>query len=724
MWTKSVNQPKNGQVRAAVIIGGTYQSAARHLPEISGVPFDAILVSDVKEEVKQAGIDLSQPGFFSISPKDTDQIGVLISSIGRQKDRVSQLIYEALDGQESDATEGLAQVPAIGREALLRQCDVARATIREFWNYLRTVAGGAITKCEIYMFVSLAGGTGCGQWLLMDSLLREQFPEHAHNATLSLRYVFTDGGSYLGCGPRVENNGAAGAARVLAKVYNDRDKGDNENTFYHLMTLPLVGTDKMARDLYVRQSVAMLMSPDYRGMNARIGANQSTTTRQKTGKMFIHRFTHFGEITEVDLIASVARRFKPDVESLLATDVAGEGTPMSELFATTTLVRTPTRTVKSIIADRLAGRGHVKGLVGEMEGDWEATGTAYLKLQTGSDTLAITIIKRDLNTSGEFRRYLVDDLQLAQLVDTAINKSEGDLRKAKARYVKAQKLMRSHWDFIFGTFFDKLMKFQSWPLWIERKSKRVDQLEIAAEKCRDAKEEVALCEAALNAIQDFRKQLAARTAGVHSDIRKAISRLNEVTLRGTAIDGVDVMPLDTRLTDILWATSLPDTEDLEAILASCVSALSADTIARLIFGYVDKSPATPTILASIIRKATPIHIGTEWGQMSRNGQSGRVYVFVPMSSDDIEELQKAYHRLDRRVQIAKVSCGASAFVGGAVVYTVNADQEVVTPHYDTLLQTMMKDPSSLALSCAPGEPMRPDPWYMMDFQASHHSNQK
>lgn len=721
MFTTAKTSQLQGKVRAAVFIGGTFQMVARHLSDISGLPFHATFLADVADEIRQAGVQVNHRGVYVVSPDQYDQIGKLIDALKEERFPIARAVGNALSGQESDSGKGMGQVPAIAWMAFTRQKASLNQAADNFWKFLRTLAGGYVKEAELYVFYSIAGGTGRGAFDLVLSSLRQAYAQNAPNAALSIRDVVVDGGSYLGCGDKVEYNGATGAAQILSLVYGDTRRQAHENRMFNLVTLPIVGTDKARRDNLVRQTVAMLMAPGYRQQNERIGANMSTTTLRKTGKMWSHRFAYLGQISFNDIVAGVAAKYEPLLKQLLSNEhEVGNPTPMRRVYGLPSTSASPEQSVDQVIEAHGQSGGTIGALVSALIGQYQAQATVYAELLTGGELQGHEVIERELVTTTDVRRFLADERLLATLMTQAINKAAKAERVARAKTLRSQKLAQSHATFIYGGLLEKLMSWRSWGMFFDRKSTQVNKLRYSAAKAREAAETYAQAQAQHEALRTFRDQVIAKAQGVYQQIRQAISALGKLSYQGTAIDGFTIKPLDQRLTDILWSAALPELEELSFVLSSCVDALSVDTVARRMFGYAERAEADVNVLAALLERAEPDYIGSQWGQLDRTADDKRRdYTFLPLSDHEIEGVQKAASRFNAFLTIVRVSCGAGAFAGASSVYQVRDDNDVVTPHYKRLLTEMASDPSGalLALSCVPDADLRPEPTKLVKKQS-------
>ena len=722
LWKKSQNVPLEGHVRAALIVGGTYQSAARRLNEIvyvarqnedtaqKNIEFHGILLWDVAEEIEASGVNGNQPHVFIISPSEAMQTGYIIKQLVGMGPK-ARLLSKALEDRESDAAWGAGQIPGIAWTELQLERKQAEGVIENMVTYLRALAGGTIIRLELHVMYGTGGGAGRGAFRDLTQIFRNEFARQAPTAALAIRLYSVDGASYQGCGTYVELNGATGASQIVSDLIKDPLKTTQENTRCYFLTLPHDGTDRARRNVHVRETTAMMFSPEFHYHCESTGSNRSLT-EGAVGKADMIRFTHFGRVGPNVLVSTPAAVYEEGLRNLLNADSTALATPVKKLDALASLTDSPQRSVAAVMNDIKSTKGADERFLDELPGVFAASATVYAELTNGQRIQAVEICERPLETAKDLYQFMADAPMLDALLSVQINQLTVKERKLDRKAKKVAGKVKSVYNGIYGSWWDNFGdKLKALPRRFlgDSRSKRERTLQNIAEQTRTTNEELALVRAQLTALKELQLRLEHRQQNVVNHIRRAATVLGKISSRAQKIDGVYVQPIENRLIDLLWAAGLPDTQDIEVILLSCIEAVSIETLARYIFGYTDRMTPDAMSLANLIRRKVPEDIGTNWGNHDRSEAKPEIFLFVPLRKQDRQELQQAYKRIDGRVKIVQVGCGAGVFVGGAQRLKVEDFDDIITPFYRELMITKAENPEDFVRACVPGAPLWFDP---------------
>lgn len=720
LWKKSQSVPLEGRVRAAIIIGGSWQSAARRLNEIvyvarqnddtvqKSIDFNGILLWDVAEEIEASGVNGNQPHVFIISPSEAMQTGYIIKQLAGMGPK-ARLVSKALEDRESDAAWGAGQIPGISWAELQLEREQAEEVVENMVTFLRALAGGTITRLELHVMFGTGGGAGRGAFRDLTQIFRNEFAKQAPTAALAIRYYPVDGASYQGCGSYVELNGATGASQIVADLIRDPFKTTQENTRCYCLTLPHDGTDRNRRNMHVCETTAMMFSPEFHHHCESTGSNRSLT-EGAVGKADLIRFTHFGRIGPNVLVSTPAAVYEEMLRNLLNAEATALATPVKNLDPLASLTDSPQRSVAAVMSDIKNTKGADERFLTELPGVFAASATVYAELTNGQRIQAMEICERLLETAKDLYLFLSDAPMLDAMLSVQINQLTVKERKLDSKAKKLAGKVQNHFNHIYGTWLDKVKSLPgTWQLIGSSRSKKERVLQNIAEQTRAANEKLALVRAQLTTLKELQMRLEHRQQNVISHIRQVATVLNKVSSRAQKIDGVYVQPIENRLIDLLWASGLPDTQDIEVILLSCIEAVSIETLARYIFGYTDRMTPDAMTLVNLIRRKVPEDIGTNWGNQDRSEAKPEICLFVPLRKAERLELQQAYRRIDGRVKIVQVGCGAGVFVGGAQRLKVEDFDDIVTPFYRELMTTKAETPEDFVRACVPGAPLWFDP---------------
>lgn len=709
MWDKSQHDPHQGRVKMLLCFGGAWQAIVPAIRQIAD-PYDAVLVFDVAGEIRQMGFDQGTPGYHAISPRQQDQIGVLVDALDETDHPEAKLVAERLRGQEGDPERGMGQVPGLGWMALTRELDEVHRTYQDLFGYLRTLCSGTIRSCDVHVFRGTGGGSGRGAGRLLMKELRDAFATYAPGATLSIRHFTADGAAWIGCGLRVERNGATGAANIYADAVSDPYRKPTENQRWNLCTFPAVGTDKVLRDRLALETAAMLLSPKFYDEMERTGSNENVQPGRR-GNIYIYQFSHFGAVKVEDLMAAVAVGYISPLQELTNGNLTASSSAIRRIFARSELLDSPRREIDQILEDARTTRGGDGRFLEELlgVGAFNASAATVIEMTDGVDVQAEEMLDALRSNAADVRRFIVDAHILSDRLSSEIQSAQSAEIVARRKLKNAEDVVHSHWRFIFGSFVDQALSPRSWSLWIEGSKARLRKLRMAAERARKLNEEYTHTHERVEALKRFRDLLARKLGDQIDHIRTAIAVLNRYVQLGTAPEGIRLRPIDEVLMDLLVSASMGNKKLIEHTLLSAVESVSIDLLARQIFKYYLRQPADAGTLARLLDEGTPLFLGTSWGQVDRTKAEHRQFIFLPLSAHDLRDVKESFAILDRRTVLMPIGCGAGAFVGGGMVFYAHDEEDVVTPFYQMLLTEMAKDATDLALSLVPGEPLLPDP---------------
>jgi hypothetical protein len=704
-WSASKSVKNGGNVRIAFILGGAFQTIARNLNQIADMPYDMIVVADVEGEINQIGLPPGRKGYILISPKGKDQIGVLIDALGNDgMPPEAKLVSVKLRGREADPQRGMGQIPPLAWVAMERNKAEIKRALERVVEELKLKAGGTIVNCTVHAFRGMGGGFGRGSGRWFVNTFRSVFKSKSPQSSLSIRHYLADGLSWIGCGGRIAKNGATGAAEFLSDMLHDPCRQPHENQGALLVTIAPVQKDKEKRDVLVSEIATMILCRTFYDALERTRSNDAMC--ELLGNCYIARFAHFGRLPETDLTASVAVQYLPQLTALVDTDPSDLCTPspIRQLVPNSGTTSSPSRTVDAVMDDVRAMRGQYERFLEELLGAYTADASILAeRIDTSGRLQADDLIKVDTADTADIKQFLADVPLLEKLIANALTVTTGKSRKAAKRLADAELLIRSHCRFTYGNWMDKLCSWRSWILLLDTRLKRERKIGIVAGKARKANESKVLADAETEALKTFRNRVNENRTRLVMQINDAKTALEHIQNRGTAVDGVSLLPLDDVLPDILWAGGMDGNVEtyMVPVLEDAVAALSIETIARHIFGYAKTGTITPRVLANLISAAMPEDIGTEWGSLDRSTLGREHTYFLPVSEEDLGLLQEEFRRIDPDAQLMRIK---RPFVGGVQVQKRVTENDVVTPTYVEEIAEMGKDEGDLALSWVPGSP--------------------
>lgn len=709
--TLSVIKPQNKHVRIAVFAGGSWQPYAAQFAQIgAGRLYDVLIVFDVRFELERAGITPEAiSGLFTFSPLAPDSIGVLVDDLGSMKDPNAQRIADHMRGKEASAQWGMAQVPAFAWKALMRANDptitggkTVGQQLEDVMEYATYVAGGAIVSGEIHLFYGTGGGAGRGAGAELLEMVCEAFSRRAPSAVVSKRVYVMDGHSFLRCGNRVDRNGATGAAQILCEVTHTPHRRVGYDERFNLCSLPLVGADREARNLYVREFGATISSRVlYEAIESQ-GANDAVNLEY--GNVIVLQPSFYGRINRNDLIATAAHRYSDEIKGLVVEDRRSlkAPEPVREIIAAANLTAHPPRDPEQVGRD-LAEVGLLPHLTEELLGRYQAAASVNAILPTSLSKGAAILLDSELRTMDDILQVLANGQHLSTLIPLAINKAKRARARAAKSAAQRDSYTISHLHFIYGTSAQRWCAWRSYTLIAESSSRRVRELVNAAKRSRKAREEAALAaegEAALNNFWDYLNQVI---ENIRQQLHDTSAALSQLAKQGTMIEGLNLLPLKDILLDLLRASSFQNHSEhrLADVLLSAVQTVPVDTLARQVFSYTRPSPASPQFLAELLLNAQPEAVATDFGGLNRSQSNKRVFYFLPLTDADLREVQEAINQLTQGIRIAPIGKGGGMCVVKQDVYWVETEGHVITPLYKQLLEEMAKDSTDYALSMTP-----------------------
>lgn len=701
---------KGGEITIVFGIGGAWKAFVAGAFNIVTTPPDLVVYYDVAGEVATSGLNLTRPDVFVISPDPAYKVGDLVDALMQDQNADAKLIGKALYGHEPDSDRGMGQTPALGDQALKMELPQVRSIFNSnILSYIRQVCNNVPRKIYVYVFYGTGGGTGRGVSRRLLAEFRRSLHEGAPEASVTIRRFVLCGECWHNCGEFIEGNAATGAAQELADAIDDPYRTPKENQATHMMAIPLAGTDDKLRNLLVDQLGAMLFSST--GFMEEIERRLANDmTRMDLGGMLRWHSVHYGEVDRLSLAATVAQQYQPGLLELIDSDHAdlGSPTPIRTISTSADTTDEPRRSVEQVQEDLASPGGRDERFLRELLGEYHATATVHAELLGDQGKMKATeMIAGDLTSMRDIRLRLANLFMLADMLPPLIQTAVVEEGMARIRAQDAETLIRSHWKFLYGTFFERLRAWRSWQMATQGEDDRQERLKNAATQAREERQKLSLIQAQVAALKQFRDSVLGATSDLRSSIRGAWDVLRQIAEQGNIMRGIDVGPIDDRIVDLLWASGLPDASTRVAdLLLAGIKSASTDVLAEKIFGYRGRTPADPKVLAYLANTSLPKYVAPPVGGKDSSHQRVRRFMFVPLAEGDLVAFQQEMAKIDRRLRVFPIGCGAGVFIGGLEVHWVEGDDDIVTPRYLSVIKALQADPTKFALACVPGVPLR------------------
>ena len=295
-----------GRARICIIVGGAFQAVAR-CPAITGA--DLVLYLDVPVEIDALP---DGTGVITIRLAEGHTLRTLAKGCSEELTRY-------IDSRPAiDLSVGLGQLPAIGKLAidkLLADPGFKQFLMTEVFDRLMVLHNGLIELVDLSVYTSTAGATGGPIAPVFCQALVDLFCELSE-AVVRISYNRAGSLSFFGVGSRVHINSAAAVDYDIALQLSCH-RHAREVRSLAAFELPMVGTDKPARDKYATQIVQAISAEDVQAILNRAEPNLALNSR--FGMISIFRAAFWYSVESEDVAREVTVMHMPRLKALVAT---------------------------------------------------------------------------------------------------------------------------------------------------------------------------------------------------------------------------------------------------------------------------------------------------------------------------------------------------------------------------------------------------------------------
>ncbi len=652
---------EQGIARLMLIVGGTFAQIARY-PRISNA--DLVLYLDVHKELRSISL---APSTLHLALARGETLGTLMK--GHYSDDSEQGKYILKFLQERPAADldtGLAQFRPAGNVASKKLIDAEafRRFLQELvFEPLILLHNGSITKVELSVWASAAGGTGGPAGGPVAAAIADLFRDF-YDASIDIRYHRAGGLSFIGLGPRVSANTWATTRQDVDFICDPR-RAVSEVRSVMFFELPMLGANRSLRDSFALQMAQALNASSVRRILDIAAPNDAVAS--KLGATTIVGLSFWNELPRELIAATAARRYTSGLRRLLLR-------PSEHIVRDLELALTNTSTSARCTAGDLLKRIQKAGgqEPPDLEEDCLHVSLNYNTVRISAEVNPGTRINlasgwRKLyadpcKVESEFAKKLSVLKAIAASLELELHRRRSRLEEVQVTQGRAKTQLRE----VLNEFFPQGWKrFSSL---FEDPRKRNARFKTRVETARRAAAEALTLEAEVAALDRVQEELSKDLTEETRRIESLIEMLAGATPTSAEENkpAVEVADLDDVLPRLLsLAIEKPiNRGSLIETLASCTLRVTEAGLAQIV-----RSPevSLATIAHRLVREEPPVR-SPHWGGKEPLSPGEVVVVLPPVSSSAQDALEKHVRALTSSGQQVQVAWCDTSEAGANVVH--------------------------------------------------------
>lgn len=676
---KNASQP----LTVLLIQGGSNLAIVKHA---TLWPTGLVIGIDVPNEIERV-LPAPLPDHFypfPLAPGHTAQT-LAKNADARTREAISNLAA-------MNAAFGLGQWRGIGvlaMDRLLKSPEMKRFLNETLLDTLVQMSGGVLEHVQIIAKGGVSGGTASAAILQMARSLADAVTCRT-GATVAVSVELIGPTSFVGLGPRVWKNAAAGVVDAVAYA-TEKDHHEREVRLLTLVELPPVGRDRATRDRLMLEVEQAKQCPEVRRILDTAAPNQALDT--PFGNVKVWQVDHFHALDpRFDLAPDIAGPYADEIRK-----VASDVRPQTGLVTGVTLKEEradlPRASIVTIVACAQTSRPEqlIDAIV---EPGFTSTVAIAASLRSG-ETLSLddaaTIWASPPNTSGEARRRLILQQSLLSTLDHEESVAKGRLEQLTREWAFLEQQVRKAAAALRPPSLLSRIRYAT-----ASPAQRVERLRSLATNLRNAVDRTHQVSAQIVGLQRARQQVANETEQLRASLERIAIRLDaSVPHSERRRNNPLVIPKDIDQVYPVLCQLQGDVDDasLYHILVAAVSTVTLAGLAKI-------TAAEPTRLDIVARHiadgSSLAAAGPPWGGQPRPLNGLRIHVIPPSAPEIAEKLQRLIHDRDSHCHVA-VAEQMPASINCLTLHVHNVQdfgEDVLTKLLRRSLQDACEDPNN------------------------------